>query len=71
MVGNHFASISPEVNPSEVWRTIRRFRSAYNNSPSSKLSLTLADQFMDLLAPRLYRNRDFPQYLFLLTFPTT
>ncbi|CAF4745738.1 unnamed protein product [Pieris macdunnoughi] len=54
------ASISPDVSPSEVWRNIRRFRSAYNNSPSSKLPLTLADQFMDHLAPPSVPEQGFP-----------
>lgn len=54
------ASISPEVSPSEVWRNIRRFRSAYNNSPTSKLPLILADQFMDHLAPPSVPEQEFP-----------
>lgn len=44
-------SISPNVSPSLVWRNIRRFRSAFNDSTSSTLPLPLANKFLDKLAP--------------------
>lgn len=45
------ASISPNIPPSVVWKNIRRFRSAFNDSHNPKMSLSLADEFMDHLAP--------------------
>lgn len=58
------ASISPEVNASVVWQNIRRFRSAFSDTTSSKLPLELANEFMDHLAPL-----SVPEQRSLMNFP--
>lgn len=46
------ASLSPATCPSEVWRNIKRFRSAFNDSFSSlTLSPSVINDFLDKLAP--------------------
>lgn len=44
-------SLSPTTCPSEVWRNIKRFRSAYSSSSFITLDPSLANSFMDQLAP--------------------
>lgn len=44
-------SLSPNVNPSLVWRNIRRFRSAFRDTSSTFLPSALNDPFLDKLAP--------------------
>ena len=48
---NFCTSVSPDTPSSVVWSNIKRFRSAFNSSSSSALSPSLADQFLDRLAP--------------------
>lgn len=46
------SSISPGTCPSEVWNNIKRFRTAFSVARSGvQLSSTLADRFLDRLAP--------------------
>lgn len=45
------SSLSPNVKPSIVWNNVKRFRSAFNDSPRQILSPNLAQQFIDQLAP--------------------
>lgn len=44
-------SISPNVQPSVVWRNIRRFRSAFSESSTPFLPSQLKHNFLDKLAP--------------------
>lgn len=48
---NFCTSISPQTSSSEVWQKVKRFRSAFNDNNISSLSPSLADQFLDQLAP--------------------
>ncbi|CAK1547954.1 unnamed protein product [Leptosia nina] len=43
-------SLSPDTSPGDVWKNIRRFRSAFKEQ-SSDISKELAHKFMDNLAP--------------------
>lgn len=45
------SSICPSVPASVVWKNIRRFRSAFNDSPRPKMTIGLANEFMDHMAP--------------------
>lgn len=45
------SSLSPNTSPSLVWRNIKRFRSAFNQSSYASLSHSMADAFLDRLAP--------------------
>ncbi|KAI8425965.1 hypothetical protein MSG28_004953 [Choristoneura fumiferana] len=48
---NFCLSVSPNTNPSVVWNNIKRFRSAFKEDCSSNLPSTLANDFLDKLAP--------------------
>lgn len=45
------ASLSPNTPSSAVWKNIRRFRSAYNTSPSPTFPSFLIDDFLDRISP--------------------
>lgn len=45
------SSLCPNVNPSIVWQSIRRFRSAFSDTQQCHISHNLAEQIMDRLAP--------------------
>jgi hypothetical protein len=45
------ASLNPNVKPSIVWNNIKRFRHAFNEPSTQILPKSLAQQFMDRLAP--------------------
>lgn len=44
-------SISPNTSPSEVWLNIKKFRSAFNDSPSTFIPSTIINNFLNHLAP--------------------
>lgn len=48
---NFCLSLSPHVSPTEVWRNIRRFRCAFRESSSTHFPQTLANSFLNKLAP--------------------
>lgn len=48
---NFCSSLSPNTPASEVWKKIRRFKSAYNTTHSVSLPSSIANDFLDKLAP--------------------
>lgn len=57
------SAVSPDVPPSIVWSNIRRYRSAFTQSRPSFIHSSIADQFLDKIAPPFV-----PQQI--LPFPT-
>lgn len=45
------SSLSPNVKPSVVWNNVKRFRSAFNDTPRQILPPDLTHQFLNQLAP--------------------
>lgn len=56
---NYCRSISPSINPSVVWRNIRRFRNGISESTNSVLPPNLYDEFLNNLAPPTVPEQDF------------
>jgi ribonuclease HI len=54
------AAISPDVPPSTVWRNIRRYRSAFTDSRPSYIHSSLADEFLDKIAPPFVPQQNIP-----------
>lgn len=51
------ASLSPSSCPTEVWRSIKRFRCAFNSLSHHALSPSIANEFLDKLAPPTVLNQ--------------
>jgi ribonuclease HI len=55
------AGVSPEVSPSIVWCNIRKYRSAYSASKPTFIHSSIANQFLDKIAPPFVPQQYFPQ----------